>query len=186
MTEFDGGAAGHLARMEMVTRLASPRDPDPDLVELLLAAILLIGMDATSQLLTGLVAVAIDAVVSAEMVKTCFRCSGPGYPAEQEEHHKKSYGIGKGDRPPVANPEADGLRLRIHIRQGNPGRRAEPNHRSAETDRIGQEGPVISSLLKGKARKRDIVKGGRYKTQSESRVPAGRRELPPPASWRHL
>src|SRR5262245_15295855 len=67
-------------------------------------------------------------------------------PAEHRQHDKKTDHIGNGDMPAEAKPQAGVLAFRIHVGESNPGRRAEPDHRSAEAYRIGEHAPVVAAL----------------------------------------
>src|SRR6266571_2095428 len=117
----------------------------------------------------------VDQVAGQETSLCCnwrrFRCPlgmiPVGMPADNGKHDEKADDIGNGDMPPVAKPKSDGPRFRVHVRESYPGRRAEPDHRSAEADRVGKIAPIVTALLEGKRRQRDIIENRRQKSKTK-------------------
>ena len=109
---------------------------------------------------------------------------GVGMPAEHGEHDEEADHIGDGDVPAVAQPEPDRFRLRIHVGQRDAGRRAEPDHRAAEADRIGEIAPVVAALLQGERGERDVVEHRRDEAEARARSARTRAAVARPASSR--
>ena len=56
-------------------------------------------------------------------------------------------------------------------------RRAEPDHRAAEADGIGEHAPVVAALLERELGQRDVVEHRRDEPEPERRLPRGARQL---------
>ena len=92
-------------------------------------------------------------------------------PAQDAQHDEEGNDVGGRDRPAVAEPERDGLRLGVHVGKRDAGGRPEPGHRAAEADGEGEEPPIVAALLKGKRGERDIVEHRGEKAETEGRAP---------------
>ena len=99
------------------------------------------------------------------------------FPAEREVEHGETDDVGQGDVPAVTQPVADRLGFRIHVGKRDAGRRAEPDHRTAKTDGIGQNAPVVAALLERQRGERDVVEYRRDKTQAERHQRRGGRQF---------
>ena len=99
-------------------------------------------------------------------------------PAEHGQHDRRS----RRRRPratcqPWRSQRPTDLRLGIHVRQRDAGRRAEPDHRAAEADRVGQEAPVVAALLERQRGQRDVVEHRRDEAEAERGLPGGGGQL---------
>ena len=75
--------------------------------------------------------------------------------------------------------------LRIHVGERHARRRAEPDHRTAEADRIGEEAPVVTALFQRQRGQWNVVEHRRHKTQAQRGLPGRDRQSSPPASSTH-
>ena len=98
--------------------------------------------------------------------------------ADQRQHHEEADDVGHRHGPAVAQPLARPTRACGYmLRQRHAGRRAEPDHRAAEADRVGQEAPVVAALLERQRGERNVVEHRRQEAQAERRLPRRRRQL---------
>ncbi len=86
--------------------------------------------------------------------------------------------------PTRPQPAHDRTSFGKQVRDGDAGRRAEPDHRAAEADRIREHTPIVTALLERELGERDVVEHRRHKAEPErvsaTTPPAGAR----PASSR--
>ena len=54
------------------------------------------------------------------------------------------------------------------LESATPGRRAEPDHRAAEADGVGEIAPVIAALLQRERGERDVVEHGGQEAEAEA------------------
>ena len=85
---------------------------------------------------------------------------------------------------PDATQSRGRSRLREHVRQRDAGRRAEPDHRAAEADGVGEEAPVVAALPERQRGERDVVEDGRDEAEAERRPATTPPAAPRPASSR--
>ena len=85
---------------------------------------------------------------------------------------------------PCSQPAPDRPRLGVHVRDRDAGRGAEPDHRAAEADRVGEHPPVVAALLERQRGERDVVEHRRQEAEPERRLPGRRRAASRPASSR--
>ena len=86
--------------------------------------------------------------------------------------------VGERDVPAAAQPGAHGARLRKQVGDRDARGRAEPDHRAAEADRVGEHAPVVAALLQRELGERDVVEHGR----DEARARAPWATTPPAAA----
>src|SRR5712692_9144462 len=92
-------------------------------------------------------------------------------PADYCEHEEESDDIGERDVPAVPEPETHRFRLRIYVGERDPRARAEPDHRAAEADAVGEIPPVVAALLERERGERNVVEHRRNKTEAERGLP---------------
>ena len=89
---------------------------------------------------------------------------------------KKPSDVADGDVPSAHDPRLHRAGLGKLARQRDAGRRAEPDHRAAEADRVGEKAPVVAALAQGERGERDVVEDGGDEAEAEGDLPRRRRQ----------
>ena len=92
-------------------------------------------------------------------------------PPERRQEHREADDVGQRHVPAVPQPPAHRPGLGEHVGHRHAGRRAEPDHRAAEADRVGEHAPVVAALPKRQRGERDVVEHRRDEAEAEGRHP---------------
>ena len=84
--------------------------------------------------------------------------------------------IGKCDGPSLLQPAYRRFRFGHQTSNRDAGGGPKPDHGTSETDSVGEESPIIVSLLYGERCQRNIVEHGRDEAESERCLPTWRRQ----------